>query len=83
MLAVRACDRYGNRGGARVAGGATAIAVALIVAGPTAIAVATATVAYGYGGAAVGAAAVGAAAVAAHHCWINSYGHRECNYNYY
>ena len=38
---------------------------------------------YGYGAAAVGAAAVGAAAVAAHHCWINSYGHRECNYNYY
>ena len=35
---------------------------------------------YGYG---YGAAAVGAAAVAAHHCWINSYGHRECNYNYY
>jgi hypothetical protein len=38
---------------------------------------------YSYGAAAVGAAAVGAAAVTAHHCWINSYGHRECNYNYY
>jgi hypothetical protein len=34
---------------------------------------------YGYGGAAVGAAAVGAA-VAAHHCWIDSYGTRVCNY---
>ena len=35
---------------------------------------------YGYG---YGAAAIGAAAVAAHHCWINHYGYRECNYNYY
>jgi hypothetical protein len=35
---------------------------------------------YGYG---YGAAALGAAAVAAHHCWINSYGYRVCNYNYY
>jgi hypothetical protein len=34
---------------------------------------------YGYGAAAVGAAAVGAA-VAAHHCWIDSYGTRVCNY---
>jgi hypothetical protein len=32
---------------------------------------------YGYGAAAVRAAA------AAHHCWINHYGYRECNYNYY
>jgi hypothetical protein len=37
---------------------------------------------YGYGAAAVGAAAIGAAA-AAHHCWIDSYGHRVCNYHYY
>ena len=34
---------------------------------------------YGYGAAAVGAAAIGAAA-AAHHCWIDSYGARVCNY---
>jgi hypothetical protein len=34
---------------------------------------------YGYGAAAVGAAAIGAAA-AAHHCWIDSYGTRVCNY---
>jgi hypothetical protein len=37
---------------------------------------------YGYGyGAALGAAAIGAAA--AHHCWIDSYGYRVRNYNYY
>jgi hypothetical protein len=36
---------------------------------------------YGYGAAAVGAAAIGAAA--AHRCWIDSYGHRVCNYHYY
>jgi hypothetical protein len=38
---------------------------------------------YGYGyypGYGYGAAALGAAAVAAHHCWINSYGTRVCNY---
>jgi hypothetical protein len=34
---------------------------------------------YGYGAAAIGAAAVGAAA-AAHHCWIDNYGNRVCNY---
>jgi len=34
---------------------------------------------YGYGAAALGAAAAGAA-IAAHHCWINSYGARVCNY---
>ena len=62
---------YGYRGGARVAGGAYRGGYGYRGYGYRP---------YGYG---YGAAAVGAAAVAAHHCWINSYGYRECNNNYY
>ena len=64
---------YGYRGGARVAGGAYRGGYGRYGYRGG----------YGYRGYGYAAAAVGAAAVTAHHCWINSYGHRECNYNYY
>ena len=65
---------YGYRGGARVAGGAYRGGYGRYGYRGG----------YGYRGYGYAAAAVGAAAVTAHHCWINSYGHRgRSNYNYY